>query len=99
MIRCEVLEKFSLRDFDKLSNIKRKSVDVKGELFVNDTFECDEKMAKYLTGNNPLNKIVVKVIEVTPEELIPVAINDPVGEKGKRGTIEKTSKKKKTSKK
>lgn len=68
MIKCEVVEKFDLKDFDKLSNIKRKSIDVKGSLFVGDIFECDEDMAHYLTGNNALNKIVVKVIEIEPKK-------------------------------
>lgn len=67
MIKCKVVEKFDLKDFDKLKNIKRKSTDVKGTLYVDDEFECDEKMAKYLTGDNALNKAVVKIIEVEPE--------------------------------
>ena len=66
MIKCEVIEKFDLKDFEQLKNIQRKSVDVKGTLFVGDTFECDEAMAKYLQGDNVLKKTVVKVIEVEP---------------------------------
>lgn len=66
MIKCETIEKFNLRDFDKLENVKRVGKDEMGVLFVGDTFECDEGMAKYLTGNNPLNKTVVNVIEVNP---------------------------------
>jgi len=64
MIKCEVISRFDLKDFGKLKNIQRKSVDVKGSLFVGDTFECDKEMADYLLGNNVLNKTVVKVIEV-----------------------------------
>ena len=67
MIRVEVIEQFTLKDFYKLNNIKRKSIDVKGTLFIGDTFECDEDMVKYLTGNNEQGKVVVKVIEVVPE--------------------------------
>ena len=67
MIKCKVVEKFDLKDFDKLKNIKRKSADVKGTLYVDDEFECDEEMAKYLTGDNALNKAVVKIIEVEPD--------------------------------
>lgn len=66
MIKVEVVEKFNLRDFNKLKNITRKSVNEEGKLFVGDTFECDEEMAKYLTGGNPLNKVVVKVLEIMP---------------------------------
>lgn len=69
MIRCEVIEDFTLRDFDKLENIQRKRHNEYGKLFVGDTFTCNEIMADYLTGNNALNKVVVKVIEVAKNEL------------------------------
>lgn len=68
MIKVEVIENFDLKDFDKLKNIQRKNSDVKGRLFVGDTFQCDKEMADYLTGNNALNKIVVKVIEIEPKK-------------------------------
>ena len=68
MIRVEVIEQFTLKDYEKIKDsIKRKSIDVKGTLFIGDTFECDEDMVKYLTGNNEQGKTVVKVIEVEPE--------------------------------
>lgn len=71
MIKCEVIEQFSLKDFDKLVNLKRGTTkDKYGELYVTDTFECTEEMAKYLTGDNEPKKIVVKVIEVVPEKEI-----------------------------
>ena len=68
MIKCEVIEKFNLKDFAKLKNVKRVAKAVEGKLFVGDTFECDEAMADYLTGNNVLKKAVVKVIEVAKKE-------------------------------
>ena len=68
MVKCEVIEKFNLKDFAKLKNIKRVAKNVEGKLFVGDTFECDEAMADYLTGNNVLKKDVVKVIEVAKKE-------------------------------
>lgn len=68
MIKCEVIEQFTLKDFEKLSNIKRKSIEVKGTLFVGDTFECDEEMVEYLTGKNEEGKTVIKVIEIEPYE-------------------------------
>lgn len=68
MVKCEVIEKFNLKDFAKLKNIKRVAKNVEGKLFVGDTFECDETMADYLTGNNVLKKAVVKVIEVAKKE-------------------------------
>lgn len=67
MIKCKVIEKFSLKDFNKLKNIERVSLDTEGELYVGDQFECDQKMADYLTGNNILKKTVVEIIEVDPE--------------------------------
>jgi len=102
MIRVEVIEQFTLKDFYKLNNIKRKSIDVKGTLFIGDTFECDEDMVKYLTGNNEQGKTVVKVIEVKPE--IKILSQSPIEElekamnvKTKITTIK--TKKKKSSKK
>lgn len=73
MVKVEVTEDFTLQKFDEIKNLTRKGKDEKGSLFLGDTFECDEKMADYLTGNNPLNKVVVKVIEVIPEEVKPKA--------------------------
>ena len=67
MIKVEVIEEFTLEKFNELKNIVRKDKEEIGRLFIGDTFECDEEMAKYLTGNNDLNKVVVKVIEVIPE--------------------------------
>ncbi len=95
MIRVEVIEQFTLKDYEKIKDtIKRKSIDVKGTLFVGDTFECDEDMVKYLTGNNEQGKTVVKVIEVEPE----IKINE---EKIVKKVFEeqKPNKKKKSSKK
>ena len=67
MIKVEVIEKFNLKDFDKIKDtLVRKSIDVEGQLFVGDTFECTRQMADYLLGENPLNKAVVRVIEVEP---------------------------------
>ena len=97
MIKVEVIEGFTLKDFKLLKNIVRKNADKFGELFVGDVFECDEEMAKYLTGGNKLNKVVVKVIEVLPKEepeatMVEVEIS--------KETIESLKpKKKKTSKK
>ena len=68
MIKVEVIERFTLGDFKKLKNIIRKGVDNYGELFVGDIFECDEKMANYLTKDNKLKKPFVKVLEVIPEK-------------------------------
>lgn len=96
MIKCKVIEKFSLKDFYKLKNIERVSLDTEGKLYVGDQFECDQKMADYLTGNNVLKKTVVKIVEVEPEEVVkavePEIIIDE--EKVKDIVLEKPKKKK-----
>ena len=93
MVRCEVIEKFDLKDFDKLKNIKRVARDDYGKLYVGDTFECDEDMAKYLTGSNPLNKEVVKVIEVKAK--VKEAVFEDVEQEEKpKKTIKKAKSKK-----
>ena len=67
MIKCEVIENFTLKDFDKLIELKRGTNKNKnGELYVTDTFKCDKEMAEYLTGKNALEKTVVKILEVEP---------------------------------
>lgn len=69
MIKVEVVEEFNLKAFGELKNIKRfdPMKKEKGKLYLRDTFECSKEMCEYLTGSNPLNKVVVKVIEVEPK--------------------------------
>jgi len=92
MVKVEVVECFTLRDYQKLQNVVRKGADIPGGLFVGDTFECDTELAQYLMGNNHLKKTVVKIIEVIPEKK--EQFEKPI-------KVEKTIKpaKKKTSKK
>lgn len=68
MISCEVIEKFTLKDFDKLKNVKKVMNRKENEFGVKDTFECDKEMVDYLTGDNDEGVVVVKIIEVVPEE-------------------------------
>ena len=70
MINVEVIEDFNLKDFNKLENITRKneSKNEKGKLYKGDTFNCSKEMCEYLTGKNPIRKIVVKIIEIVPED-------------------------------
>ena len=70
MIKVEVTEEFTLNEFNKISNLQRKLLNVEGRLFVGDRFECDKKMFDYLTGNNKQGKVVVKVIELEPKKEI-----------------------------
>lgn len=67
MIKVEVIEEFTLKDYDLLKNIVRKGKDTYGKLFKGDVFECDEEMANYLTGGNKLKKPFVRVLEVLPK--------------------------------
>lgn len=84
MIKVEVIEKFTLKDFNELKNIKRKSVEKEGTLYVGDTFECSKDMAKYLTGDNALKKAVVKVIEIVPQKIEKEAVDEKIEEKPKK---------------
>ena len=110
MIKVEVIENFTLEDYNKLKNVKKVMNRKENEFGARDTFECDEKMVDYLTGNNALNKVVVKVIEVEPikenkeEPKIIETIETSVGMFGYgpvevKATKPKTPKKKKSSKK
>lgn len=74
MVKVEVIETFTLGRFNELNNIQRKAHSEVGKLFVGDTFECSQELADYLTGNNALNKVVVKVIEVKPEVKVKDAV-------------------------
>lgn len=69
MIRVEVIEEFHLGKFNELKNIVRKSREENGRLFMGDTFECTEDMAKYLMETNATGRAFVKVIEVIPEKV------------------------------
>lgn len=89
MIKVEVIGKFTLEDYKKLKNVKKVTNRKENEFDVKDTFECDEKMVDYLTGNNALNKVVVKVIEVKPEKVTAkYVVTEP-----KKNKKEKSSKK------
>lgn len=71
MIKVEVIEDFKYAKFDEIKDtIKRYNTNKKeeGKLYIKDTFECDKETYEYLTGNNPIEKVVVKVIEVVPEK-------------------------------
>ena len=101
MVTCEAIEEFTLRDYDKLTNIKRKNVDTKGRLYVGDVFDCDDEMATYLTGGNPKKKVVVKVLEIVPkkeEPKVEATIEYHEEEKKPKATIKNTKKKKTTKK-
>ena len=68
MIKCEVLETFTLGRFNEVKNIVRKRIDTDGQLNEGDIFECSKDLADYLLGGNRFNKAFIKVIEVIPEK-------------------------------
>lgn len=68
MVKLRAKEKFTLGRFNEIENIVRAGKDVKGLLNKDDVFECDNKLATYLLGANPLGRAVVEIVEVTPEK-------------------------------
>ena len=108
MIKCKVIEEFTLERYKEIKNIQRVNKDQVGRFFVGDTFECEKELAEYLTGGNAKKKVVVEVIEVIPKEEKKVNIKPDIKieEANIEEIIEKTKeivnqkpKKKKTSKK
>ena len=85
MIKVRVIKDFSLKEFAKIKNIERFNYDKVGELYKNDIFECDDKMARYLTGDNSKKEIVVEIIEIKIEK--------PKKEEPKKTTNKKVAKK------
>lgn len=68
MIKLKAIQNFTLKDYKKLKNIQSKQTDRENNKVYNqDIFECDEKMARYLLGENSQNIKVVEVIEVENE--------------------------------
>lgn len=67
MKRVKVIKDFTLKDFDKLIDIKRAKENVAGKLFTDDTFICDEKMYDYLNGNNSYKISFVELVEEIEE--------------------------------
>lgn len=69
MIKVEAIKDFKLARYDELKNIVRKSgIEEKGLLKAGDTFECTKELCDYLMGDNAKKEVVVKVIEIIPEE-------------------------------
>ena len=80
MIKLEALENFSLERFKEVKNIKRAGKDTFGMIIKGDVFECEKGLADYLLGANPLNRPVVKVIEVVPEKIKDISPKDTKAE-------------------
>lgn len=91
MVKLEALDDFTLKEFDKLINVIRKdpSKNESGWVYLGDVFECNEKMQKYLSGDNNYKRAFARVIEVIPEK----EEEKPKVEKPKKKTTTKKSKK------
>jgi len=92
MVKLETIYEFTLGRFKELKNVVRKDINKndEGRLYIGDTFECEEELANYLTGNNANKMVVAKVLEVIPEpkkEEVKVEIKEEpkVKETKKRG--------------
>ena len=65
MIKLRAKQDFTLKDYKKLKNIESKHEKrEKNTVYKDDMFECDEKMAKYLLGNNDLKIVVAELVEI-----------------------------------
>lgn len=68
MIKLKAIQNFTLKDYKKLKNMQSKQINRENNKVYNqDIFECDEKMARYLLGENSQNIKVVEVIEIMKE--------------------------------
>lgn len=91
MIKCEVIEEFTLEKFNELKNLVRANADKNQDkkLYLKDAFECDKELADYLTGDNLYKRPFVKVIEVIPEEVIEDEPKEEIVEKPKKAKRKK----------
>ena len=63
-MKLKAIKEFTLKRFDELRDLKRNTNFAENKrIYVGDIFECDEELAEYLLGNNPLKEKVVEVIE------------------------------------
>lgn len=67
MVKVEAKETFNFGDYEKVEIVQKKgskpSEFTKGDIFI-----CDNKIAEYLDGNNPIKRSVINVLEVIPEK-------------------------------
>lgn len=66
MIKVRTISPFTLKDYNKLSNVEKLFNREPNAFDIGDTFECDEEMAQYLTGKNEQGLVVVEIVEVIP---------------------------------
>lgn len=95
MFKVKALREFTYGSFDKIKNLERHNKEKKkeGTLYAGDTFECTEKIARYLTGE--CGYVLVIVIEVIPEEVKKNELGNSVDTREIEEKPKKTTKKKK----
>ena len=95
MFKVKALREFTYGSFDKIKNLERHNKEKKkeGTLYAGDTFECTEKIARYLTGE--CGYVLVRVIEVIPEEVKKNELGNSVETREIEEKPKKTTKKKK----
>ncbi len=95
MFKVKALREFTYGSFDKIKNLERHNKEKKkeGTLYAGDTFECTEKIARYLTGE--CGYVLVRVIEVIPEEAKKNELGNSVDTREIEEKPKKTTKKKK----
>lgn len=67
MVKVQVIKDFTFGGFDDIEGTlirANQQGNVRGRLYTNDTFECEEETSRYLTGYNPAKEVVVKILEV-----------------------------------
>ena len=71
MVELVITQYITLKDYKKLISVDkfRKSMN-ENEFNTGDKVKCDIKMAKYLLGDNPLNKPVAKILEIIPDKKV-----------------------------
>lgn len=69
MVKCEAIDSFTLERFKELRNVVKKMEKPENRFDAGDIFECEDEMAKYLTGENSKNKVVARVLEVIPAKI------------------------------
>lgn len=71
MVELVITQYITLKDYKKLISVEkvRKGMS-ENEFNTGDKIKCDIKMAKYLLGDNPLNKPVAKVLEIIPDKKV-----------------------------
>lgn len=98
MVKVKALREFTYGNFDKITNLERYDKEKKqdGRLYEKDVFECTKEMATYLTGG--CGYVLVKILEVIPEEeLVVENVEEKIEEikESAKEEVKKVTKKKK----